>query len=55
MLASVSEAAMGAAMAMKGADIAPTAGQIVAAAKSRADVKAMMHQWSALQTSSPVK
>jgi len=54
-LASVSEAAMAAAMAMQGADIAPTAGQVAAAAKARADVKAMMDQWSALKASSPVK
>jgi hypothetical protein len=54
-LASVSEAAMAAAMAMQGADMAPTAGQVAAAAKARADVKALMDQWSALQASSPVK
>jgi hypothetical protein len=50
-LDSVSQAAM----AMQGADIAPTAGQVAAAAKARADVKAMMDQWSALKASSPVK
>ena len=54
-LDSVSQAAMAAAMAMQGADIAPTAGQVAAAAKARADVKAMMDQWSALKASSPVK
>ena len=54
-LASVSEAAMAAAMAMQGADMAPTAGQVAAAAKARADVKAMMDQWSALKASSAVK
>jgi hypothetical protein len=54
-LASVSQAAMAAAMAMQGADIAPTAGQVAAAAKARADVKAMMDQWSALRGSSPAK
>ena len=54
-LASVSQAAMAAAMAMQGADIAPTAGQVAAAAKARADVKAMIDQWSTLKASSPVK
>jgi hypothetical protein len=54
-LASVSDAAMAAAMAMQGADVAPTAGPVAAAAKARADVKAMMDQWSALKGSSPVK
>jgi hypothetical protein len=54
-LASVSEAAMAAAMAMQGADIAPTAGQVAAAAKARADVKAMMDRWSGLRGSSQVK
>jgi hypothetical protein len=54
-LDSVSQAAMAAAMAMQGADIAPTAGQVAAAAKARADVKAMMDRWSALKASSPVK
>ena len=54
-LASVSEAAMAAAMAMQGADMAPTAGQVAAVAKARADVKAMTDQWSALKASSPVK
>src|SRR5262249_48791520 len=54
-LDSVSQAAMAAAMAMQGADVAPTAGQAAAAAKARADVKAMMDQWSALKASSPVK
>jgi len=54
-LASVSQAAMAAAMAMQGADVAPTAGQVAAAAKARSDVTAMMDQWSTLKASSPVK
>jgi len=54
-LSSVSQAAMAAAMAMQGADVAPTAGQVAAAAKARADVKAMLDQWSALKATSPVK
>ena len=48
-LESVSQGAMAAAMAMQGADVTPTAGQISAAAKARADVSALMQQWSALK------
>ena len=48
-LESVSQAAMAAAMAMQGADVTPTAGQIAAAAKARADVRALMQQWLALK------
>src|SRR5581483_816535 len=54
-LTSVRDAAMAAAMAMQGADVAPTAGQVAAAAKARADVKTMMDQWSALKATVPVK
>jgi len=54
-LASVSQAAMAAAMAMQGADVAPTAGQAAAAAKARADVQAMMDRWSALKASAPAR
>ena len=50
-LASVSQGAMAAAMAMQGAEVAPTAGQVAAAAKARADVKTMIQQWAALKTS----
>src|SRR5262249_15571186 len=50
-LASVSQAAMTAAMAMQGADVAPTAGQVAAAAKARADVKTLMPQWTAVKAS----
>jgi hypothetical protein len=46
---------MAAAMAMQGADAAPTAGQAAAAAKARADVKALMDQWTALKASAPAK
>jgi photosystem II stability/assembly factor-like uncharacterized protein len=46
-LESVSQAAIAAAMAMQGADVAPTTSQVAAAAKARAEVKAMMQQWSA--------
>jgi hypothetical protein len=46
---------MAEAIAMQGADIAPTAGQVAAAAKARADVKAMLEQWSGLKASAPVK
>ena len=42
---------MAAAMAMQGAEVAPTAGQVAAAAKARADVKTMIQQWAALKTS----
>jgi hypothetical protein len=54
-LANVSQAAMAAAMAMQGADVAPTAGQVGAAAKARADVRAVTQQWSALKASAPGK
>jgi hypothetical protein len=50
-LASVSQGAMAAAMAMQGADVAPTAGQVAAAAKARADVRTMIQQWAALKAS----
>jgi photosystem II stability/assembly factor-like uncharacterized protein len=54
-LASVSQAAIAAAMAMQGAESAPTAGQTAAAAKARADVKALMDQWAALKASAPAR
>jgi hypothetical protein len=40
---------------MQGADVAPTAGQAAAAAKARADVKAVMDQWSTLKASAAGK
>jgi photosystem II stability/assembly factor-like uncharacterized protein len=49
-LESVSNAAMAAAMAMQGADVAPTAGQLNTAAKARADVAAAMQKWNTLKT-----
>jgi hypothetical protein len=38
-------------MAMQGADVAPTTGQVAAAVKARTDVKTVMQQWSALKAS----
>jgi hypothetical protein len=54
-LASVSQEAMAAAMAMQGADTAPTAGEAAAAAKAREDVRALMQQWAALKASASGK
>jgi hypothetical protein len=40
---------MAAVMAMQGADLAPTAGQVATAAKARADARAVMQKWAALK------
>ena len=50
-LESASNALMAAAMAMQGADVAPTAGQVATAAKARADARAVMQKWAALKGS----
>jgi hypothetical protein len=42
---------MAAAMAMQGADVAPTARQVATAARARADAGAPMRAWAALKTS----
>ena len=42
---------MAAAMAMQGADVAPTAGQVATAAKARADARGVMQKWAALKAS----
>jgi hypothetical protein len=49
-LESVSNAMMVAAMAMQGADVAPTAGQVASAAKARADGAATIRAWTTLRT-----
>ncbi len=41
---------MAAAMAMQGADVAPTAGQVTVAAKARADGAGVMRSWTTLRT-----
>ena len=46
----VSNAMMAAAMAMQGADVAPTTRQVEAAAKARAQYKEVMARWSKLRT-----
>jgi hypothetical protein len=48
-LESASSALMAAAMAMQGADVAPTAGQVATAAKARADARVVMQKWSGLK------
>jgi len=45
----VSNALMAAAMAMQGADVAPTAGQVATAAKARADARGVIQKWTALK------
>jgi hypothetical protein len=45
----VSDALMAAAMAMQGADIAPTANQIAACRRASASYRAVMARWSALE------
>jgi photosystem II stability/assembly factor-like uncharacterized protein len=50
-LESASNALMAAAMAMQGADMAPTAGQVAAAAKARTEARAVMQKWEALKSS----
>jgi len=49
-LESAGNALMNAAMAMQGADVAPTAGQMQTAAKARADARATVQAWTALKT-----
>ncbi len=49
-LESVSTAMMAAAMAMQGADVAPTAGQVAVAAKARADGAGVIRSWTTLRT-----
>jgi hypothetical protein len=36
-------------MAMQGADVAPTAGQVATATKAQADARAIMQKWAALK------
>jgi photosystem II stability/assembly factor-like uncharacterized protein len=50
-LESASNALMAATMAMQGADVAPTAGQVATAAKARSDAAVPMRAWTALKTS----
>ncbi|HUQ82266.1 MAG TPA: hypothetical protein VM076_14035, partial [Gemmatimonadaceae bacterium] len=50
-LETASAAMMAATMALQGADVAPTAGQVATAAKARADAVAPMRAWTALKTS----
>ena len=40
---------MAAAMAMQGADVAPTAGQVAAASRAVADVRALLQKWTTLK------
>jgi hypothetical protein len=40
---------MAAAMAMQGADVTPTAGQVAAVRKAVADVRGVMQKWTALK------
>ena len=48
-LESVGNALIGAAMAMQNAEVEPTAGQLAAAAKARADAAATMKRWNAVK------
>jgi hypothetical protein len=50
-LETASNAMMAAAMAMQGADVAPTTGQVATAGKARADAVPLMRGWTALKTS----
>ena len=50
-LETASNAIMAAAMAMQGADVAPTAGQVATAAKARVDGQRLMRSWTSLKTS----
>ncbi|MFN8580300.1 MAG: hypothetical protein U0163_04890 [Gemmatimonadaceae bacterium] len=50
-LESVSQALMGAAMAMQGADVAPTAAQVAACTRARAQFAEVNKKWDALRTS----
>jgi len=49
-LEAASNALLNAAMAMQGADIAPTAGEIAAATRARAESNAAMRRWTAVRT-----
>jgi hypothetical protein len=49
-LETVMTSMMGAAMAMQAADVAPTASQVAAVAKARADAASVMKRWNALKT-----
>ena len=49
-LSGASEAMMSAAMAMQGADLTPTAGQVAACRRAQADGDAVMGRWKALST-----
>ncbi len=49
-LESAANALMSAAMAMQGADVGPTAGEIAAADRARADASAVQRRWDALRT-----
>jgi hypothetical protein len=49
-LESVSNALMGAAMAMQDADVAPTAGELAAAERAKAQSAEVMAKWTALKT-----
>jgi photosystem II stability/assembly factor-like uncharacterized protein len=49
-LASVRDALLGAAMAMQGADLAPTAAQVAACGRARAQAGAVMARWDRLRT-----
>ncbi|HEX7024325.1 MAG TPA: hypothetical protein VF187_05870, partial [Gemmatimonadales bacterium] len=48
-LESVSNGMMAAAMAMQGADVAPTAGQVAACARARAQLTEVLARWAALK------
>jgi photosystem II stability/assembly factor-like uncharacterized protein len=50
-LESVINSLIGAAMAMQSAEVAPTAGQVAAATKAKADASATMKRWAALKAS----
>jgi hypothetical protein len=49
-LQSVSDAMLAAAMAMQGADVAPTANDVAAAARARSQATDVMRRWNALKT-----
>ncbi|MGE3618436.1 MAG: WD40/YVTN/BNR-like repeat-containing protein, partial [Gemmatimonadales bacterium] len=54
-LEGASNTLMAAAMAMQGADVAPTAGQVAACTAARAQLAGVMRQWNALTTSGLAK
>lgn len=49
------DALMAAAMAMQGADVAPTATQVAACARAYADLDQALTRWNALRTSAAVR